>query len=131
MTEQIQQNAKGIQVETSGCEATNIDQSRASTTSMDDAVRMAATRDEGNNIPAAEFSVDPESKEMSAAGDDFHPDDKIVWWDGPEDPENPYNWSNRQKILNCGLVSIMTLVSALGSCKYFFFFLLRTSMARI
>ncbi|KAI1383930.1 bicyclomycin resistance protein [Hypoxylon trugodes] len=39
----------------------------------------------------------------------------IVWWDGPDDPKNPYNWPTWQKVLNCGLISAMTFISPLAS----------------
>ena len=30
----------------------------------------------------------------------------IVDWDGPNDPENPMNWSNSRKWLTIGLISL-------------------------
>ncbi len=51
------------------------------------------------------------------AGDDDD-DANIVWWDGPDDPENPYNWSGWKKTVNIGLVSCITFISPLGSCKF-------------
>ncbi|KAI1135951.1 bicyclomycin resistance protein [Hypoxylon sp. FL0543] len=39
----------------------------------------------------------------------------IVWWSGPDDPENPYNWPTWRKVLNCGLISAMTFISPLAS----------------
>lgn len=49
--------------------------------------------------------------------EDFSGDDNVVWWDGPDDPENPYNWPTWRKSVNCGLVSAMTFISPLASCK--------------
>ncbi|KAI4598581.1 hypothetical protein KJ359_002994 [Pestalotiopsis sp. 9143b] len=71
-----------------------------------------STRENTNQDAVAGSSSDLESRKLSTHEDT---DDKIVWWDGPHDPENPYNWPNWRKFLNCGLISIMTLVSALGS----------------
>lgn len=47
-------------------------------------------------------------------------DANVVWWDGPNDPENPYNWPAWKKVLNCGLISAMTFISPLGSCEFKF-----------
>lgn len=69
---------------------------------------------ENNQDAVAGSSSDLESRKLSTHEDT---DEKVVWWDGPHDPENPYNWPNWRKFLNCGLISIMTLVSALGSCE--------------
>ena len=68
-----------------------------------------------------------DDKEGGAAGVDFDDtntdhdtddDANVVWWDGPNDAENPMNWSTRKKFINIGLVSGMTLVSPLASCKF-------------
>ncbi|KAI1327088.1 cycloheximide resistance protein [Xylariaceae sp. FL0255] len=42
-------------------------------------------------------------------------DPNVVFWDGPDDPENPYNWPVWKKAVNCGLISAMTLFSPLAS----------------
>lgn len=39
----------------------------------------------------------------------------LVDWDGPSDPQNPYNWPTWQKMTNCGLVSLLTFVTPLAS----------------
>ncbi|KAH9892193.1 bicyclomycin resistance protein [Xylariomycetidae sp. FL2044] len=46
---------------------------------------------------------------------DDETDPNVVWWDGPDDPENPYNWPKSRKIINTGLISAMTFVSPLAS----------------
>ncbi|KAL4880369.1 major facilitator superfamily domain-containing protein [Aspergillus karnatakaensis] len=38
----------------------------------------------------------------------------VVWWDSPDDPENPYNWQTWKKVLNCGAISAMTFITPLG-----------------
>ena len=50
---------------------------------------------EGGNIPV------PASEE--------HPDPNKVGWDGPDDPQNPQNWSNRRKWFITILCVLMTL----------------------
>ncbi|RSL92249.1 hypothetical protein CEP52_013917 [Fusarium oligoseptatum] len=46
---------------------------------------------------------------------DADPDSNIVWWDGDDDPENPYNWPAWQKYLDCGLLSTLTFITPLAS----------------
>jgi hypothetical protein len=44
-------------------------------------------------------------------------DPNAVWWDGPDDPANPMNWSNFLKVVNVGLVSGICFVTPLASCE--------------
>lgn len=39
------------------------------------------------------------------------PDDNIVDWDGPDDPENPLRWSKTKKNVHIVIVSIFALVA--------------------
>lgn len=45
-------------------------------------------------------------------------DPNIVFWDGDDDPQNPYNWPTWVKVFNCVLISALTFVTPLASCKY-------------
>ncbi|KAK7755361.1 hypothetical protein SLS62_002587 [Diatrype stigma] len=45
-------------------------------------------------------------------------DPNLVDWDGPDDPENPVNWSDKKKWLNVATLSILTLVTPLGSSMF-------------
>jgi hypothetical protein len=45
------------------------------------------------------------SHEKSAA------DPNIVNWDGPDDPENPMNWSLAKKMASIGIVSVLAFLS--------------------
>lgn len=45
-------------------------------------------------------------------------DPNIVWWDGPDDPQNPMNWPRWKRVLNVTLVSMLTFVAPLASCKW-------------
>ncbi|EED23150.1 bicyclomycin resistance protein, putative [Talaromyces stipitatus ATCC 10500] len=42
-------------------------------------------------------------------------DPNLVWWDGENDPNNPYNWPTWRKALNCGLVSALSFITPLTS----------------
>ncbi|KAI0188125.1 bicyclomycin resistance protein [Xylaria flabelliformis] len=47
--------------------------------------------------------------------DEDKDDPNVVWWDGENDPENPYNWTTFRKVLNTGCVSFQTFISPLAS----------------
>lgn len=67
---------------------------------------------------ASKEGIDLEGGVNSArnGADDDTSNPNEIWWDGPNDPENPYNWPLWKKYANCGLVSLMTFVTPLGSC---------------
>ena len=44
-------------------------------------------------------------------------DPNVVWWDEDNDPEHPYNWPRWRTMSNCFLISAMTFLTALASCK--------------
>ncbi|KAJ2981202.1 hypothetical protein NQ176_g2183 [Zarea fungicola] len=46
-------------------------------------------------------------------------DDNVVFWDGDDDPQNPYNWKTWVKVFNCVLISALTFVTPLASCMFF------------
>ncbi|EDK40950.2 hypothetical protein PGUG_05048 [Meyerozyma guilliermondii ATCC 6260] len=80
-----------------------------------------------------EFTVTQESQESSessissssssstiAAIDEVKADDSliVVDWDGPDDPENPYNWPLLQKVIFAGEIAFLTLSVYMGSAIY-------------
>jgi hypothetical protein len=46
---------------------------------------------------------------------DEQEDPYVVWWDGPDDPTNPMNWSMKKKWGTIAVVSGITFLSPLGS----------------
>ena len=61
--------------------------------------------------------ADNDGAEKQADGPaDSRDDENTVFWDGDEDPQNPYNWPTWLKVLNCVLVSSLTFLTPLGSC---------------
>lgn len=42
-------------------------------------------------------------------------DPELVTWDGPDDPQNPRNWSLRKKVVQTAMVSIYTLLLPMSS----------------
>lgn len=55
-------------------------------------------------------------KPQQPLSDSDSSDDNVVWWDGDNDPENPYNWPQWRKSLNCILISALTFITPLASC---------------
>ncbi|KAH8788467.1 major facilitator superfamily domain-containing protein [Diaporthe sp. PMI_573] len=45
-------------------------------------------------------------------------DPALVDWDGPNDPQNPQNWPKSRKYVNLALMSILTVISPLGSSMF-------------
>lgn len=45
-------------------------------------------------------------------------DENTVFWDGDDDPQNPYNWPTWLKVVNCILVSALTFVTPLASSMF-------------
>ncbi|GJD04465.1 major facilitator superfamily transporter [Colletotrichum higginsianum] len=45
-------------------------------------------------------------------------DPNIVYWDGPDDPENPQNWTMKMKWFNVAAISMLTFVTPLGSSMF-------------
>ncbi|KAL1866428.1 hypothetical protein VTK73DRAFT_4733 [Phialemonium thermophilum] len=45
-------------------------------------------------------------------------DPNIVFWDGPNDPHNPKNWPDSKKWLNIGVMSVLTVITPLGSSMF-------------
>nr|XP_036581583.1 bicyclomycin resistance [Colletotrichum truncatum]KAF6789934.1 bicyclomycin resistance [Colletotrichum truncatum] len=48
-------------------------------------------------------------------GGESSEDENVVWWDGDDDPQNPYNWPTWKKVMTCTLISAMTFVTPLAS----------------
>ncbi|RYC59851.1 hypothetical protein CHU98_g6370 [Xylaria longipes] len=59
-----------------------------------------------------------DTSKQTTADDDDENDPNVVWWDGEDDPENPYNWTTTRKVLNTGCVSFQTFISPLASCTW-------------
>lgn len=65
----------------------------------------------------AQTNVDVEKNRAKAIAPEEPEDPNVVYWDGPDDPANPHNWSNALKVVNVGLVSGICFVTPLASCK--------------
>ncbi|RYP71337.1 hypothetical protein DL770_008144 [Monosporascus sp. CRB-9-2] len=71
--------------------------------------------DNNTLVSDADFGIEAgAAKEQEAIGTDPN----VVDWDGPDDQENPMNWSDKKKWLNIAVLSILTLVTPLGSSMF-------------
>jgi len=41
----------------------------------------------------------------------------VVWWDSPDDSQNPMNWATWKKVVNLTLISCICFLTPLGSCR--------------
>lgn len=84
-------------------------------------LRLAKTRSNASHghdgSGDLEKGVTPEDgdKDAQAMVEGEGDDPNIVWWDGPDDPENPMNWSSWRKVLTCTIISFLTFVTPLAS----------------
>ncbi|KAF5634212.1 multidrug resistant protein [Fusarium sp. NRRL 52700] len=62
----------------------------------------------------------PKKDEESATKEDVVQDEdpNAVGWDGPDDPNNPMNWPAKKKWSCIGALSVMTLLTPLGSSMF-------------
>lgn len=58
-----------------------------------------------------QFETDVERASVAEKTSEGPKDANVVDWDGPDDPENPMNWSSAKKTANLAIVSAMTLLS--------------------
>lgn len=88
--------------------------------------RRGAGKEEGGSSEANGADLERQASSRSeqgdketvrvTAGDDTSDDENTIWWDGDDDPQNPYNWPRWVKVLNCILISSLTFVTPLASC---------------
>lgn len=81
----------------------------------DDASHSAVPTARSSDSPATGSEKDLESgwttdvptKEAEEHQDN---DPNLITWDGPDDPENPQNWSFRRKLIIVSIVSAITFI---------------------
>jgi len=61
---------------------------------------------------------DPEKAQPAAASAAQEEDPNVVFWDGPDDPHNPANFSNSVKWGNIGLLSVLSTLTPLASSMF-------------
>lgn len=81
-----------------------------------DSLASARRQSQATNRSLKATTNDPESH--PAESPDANGDENVVWWDGDSDLQNPCNWASWRKVLNVVLVSALTFVTPLASCKH-------------
>ena len=76
-----------------------------------------STRKSGETPPKDGASAEIEKQNADASAEESD-NLNIVWWDGPDDPQNPINFSSWSKALNIGLVASITFVAPLASSMF-------------
>ncbi|KAL2016341.1 hypothetical protein VTK56DRAFT_3853 [Thermocarpiscus australiensis] len=66
--------------------------------------------------PGSERGIKDGVSGEKGEGEDKDPN--IVSWDGPDDPANPLNWTNRKKWSNIAVLSVLTFITPLGSSMF-------------
>ncbi|CAG8068321.1 unnamed protein product [Penicillium olsonii] len=84
--------------------------------SFDDPTPTASSR----NIKTTSEEVDLEhgSSEADTKDPEIPRDPNIVDWDGPDDPENPLNWTSKKKFGATMSIALITLLTPLGSSMF-------------
>jgi hypothetical protein len=78
------------------------------------ASHLSKTSQRKSNTEEGEAEPAKGPENVSAEADDPN----IVWWDGPDDPLNPMNFSTWLKALNISLVSAICFVTPLASSMF-------------
>ncbi|KAF2864666.1 major facilitator superfamily domain-containing protein [Massariosphaeria phaeospora] len=81
---------------------------------------IASTAPRSDRAPAGDLEHDAASIHTSNGNVELHNDEKvkdpnIVEFDGPEDPENPLNWTPAKKFTAIAIISFLTFLSPLAS----------------
>ena len=74
---------------------------------------LTSQRDESAYSHDVEKQTDLNNSALDIAAHDEKAlqDPNIVDWDGPDDPENPLNWSSSKKLAAMTIVSLVTMLS--------------------
>uniref|UniRef100_A0A8H7TU77 Major facilitator superfamily (MFS) profile domain-containing protein n=1 Tax=Bionectria ochroleuca TaxID=29856 RepID=A0A8H7TU77_BIOOC len=71
------------------------------------------------SIASAEAAAAGAAAEMSMAAESIvQTDPNAIGWDGPDDPANPMNWPDNKKWATVILISLMTILTPLGSSMF-------------
>ena len=77
--------------------------------------RASLAKKRGATVETSDIEKDaPDLTDNSTSNDS---DADVVWWDNDKDHQNPYNWARWRKVVNCVMISALTFVTPLASCK--------------
>jgi hypothetical protein len=70
--------------------------------------------------PSAMVTAEKEATAPSSSANDMNQrrDPNVIDWNGPDDPQNPRNWSRNAKLLNCIIIILLTFLTPLGSSMF-------------
>ncbi|TEY81031.1 hypothetical protein BOTCAL_0035g00240 [Botryotinia calthae] len=68
--------------------------------------------------PEVHAPASDDVEKSSRENDTGELDPSVIWWDGPDEPENPMNWKGWMKFSNCFLVSAICFVTPLASSMF-------------
>ena len=78
---------------------------------MSEAEDSIRTGDQYASTPA-KSQTDPEKGSVTDIDDIARREiDLIVGWEGPDDPENPHNWTRKQKAVCISIVSVIIFIT--------------------
>ncbi|KAL7275857.1 hypothetical protein RUND412_001169 [Rhizina undulata] len=72
----------------------------------------------GSRGTSAGGTLSPPLEDQKELGPGPEEDENIVWWDGPDDPQNPMNWPTWRKVISVGIASGITFVTPLASSMF-------------
>ncbi|KAG9665996.1 MFS general substrate transporter, partial [Aureobasidium melanogenum] len=72
---------------------------------------------DAERVTVVDSNTDPEKQVATQQTSDIT-DPNIVFWDGEDDPQNPMNWTSKAKVLNCGAIISLTLLTPLASSMF-------------
>lgn len=81
------------------------------------ALKSSSTTTQLNSADISTISEQGDSDMMIHSEVEGLLDPNVVWWDKDNDPEHPYNWPRWRTMSNCFLISAMTFLTAIASCK--------------
>ncbi|KAJ5577973.1 MFS transporter cpaT [Penicillium hispanicum] len=67
---------------------------------------------------AADIEKGPNLLAATDSPEEFAQDPNTVDWDGPDDPENPLNWTKKRKVTATTSIALITLLTPLGSSMF-------------
>ncbi|KAF9872388.1 polyamine transporter 3 [Colletotrichum karsti] len=79
---------------------------------------VVSTTANGNTSVSSDTERLSEAVDRTPNVEENHEEPDVVDWDGPDDPENPMNWPESRKWVNLALMSILTIISPLGSSMF-------------
>lgn len=79
--------------------------------SIADQASLAKSQSRGSRVSNGDLEKGASTKDVGYTENDPN----IVWWNGDDDPENPYNWSRLRRVTICVLISVLTFVTPLAS----------------